>query len=113
LPDEERTYSLEGRAPIARTRRMGLSTCEACGATYPSAPQCPRCGFAAPAKPAPRVVRGSVDRVEATATRAERAAHLAQLRAVARRRSLPEAWVRAKYFQRWKRAAEAELSDVA
>lgn len=64
LVDEDRTYSLEGRA-IQTREKLGLSQCPACGSVFAPTPRCPECGHViAMPRRAPKVTRS--DAVELT-----------------------------------------------
>lgn len=51
LPDEPRTYTLDGEG-IRASNREALKQCTTCGACYRTAPVCPECGVVAAAAPA-------------------------------------------------------------
>lgn len=54
LPDDDRTYSLEGTA-IKRKGEASVRQCPECGACFEPAPDCPRCGYVFPPPEPPTV----------------------------------------------------------
>lgn len=64
MPDDERAYSLTGRAiRVGAEDLPPLRQCRACGATFRWRPACPRCGATQPPRPAPRVKRAAIAQV--------------------------------------------------
>lgn len=62
LPDEDREWSLEGRAKKAR--EVEGMTCPSCFAYHPPAPKCPECGFVHPVKARDGMLGRSVNEVD-------------------------------------------------
>ena len=106
MPDDERTYSLTGRA----IRSSGtaedvapLRQCQACGATFRWAPECPRCGARQPPRPAPRVKRAPLAAVTAAqiVPMAAKRAHFDALAKTCRERRYSPKWVGVQFKQRF------------
>lgn len=55
LPDEERSYTLDGGGIARASDALPVRQCAACGAAFAPAPVCPRCGAAMPPLPTPKV----------------------------------------------------------
>ncbi len=64
LPEDERTYSLEG-VPITDTEAAEpIRQCSKCGAVFRPRPECPRCGFVLPPPESPKVVERELKKID-------------------------------------------------
>lgn len=72
LPDEDREFSLEGRAIRRAGKVPALQRCRECLALFRPGLLCPRCGAEAPAPPPPKLSREELVRISATIPRAEK-----------------------------------------
>lgn len=104
LVDEDRTYSLEGRA-ISRPEKTPLRQCPRCGAVFAPTPKCPGCG--APTLAAPRE-RQRVKRAEAVELNRDTVTPMSQRRAAfdrlvetARARGYKAGWVGVQFKNRF------------
>jgi superfamily II DNA or RNA helicase len=98
LPDEDRSFSLEGRAIRRASDVPSLQRCDRCLALFRPRPSCPRCGAAAPPAPPPKLSREELQRISATIPREQKQKYfnwLCMRRRVERR---PHWWV-AKLFE--------------
>jgi predicted RNA-binding Zn-ribbon protein involved in translation (DUF1610 family) len=103
LPDEDRAYSLEGKAiRLGEDTGDAIRQCRACQRVFRAAEYvdatCPACGAVTRGKPDPRVRREAMQKVLASHTADDKKRKLDQLRAVARDRKYKPAWV----FMRFK-----------
>lgn len=104
MPDDERTYSLAGRAiSTAGAALPALRQCRPCGATFRWRPACPRCGATQPPAPPPRVRRTALERITAAAVvpEATKRAALGALMATARERGYKSGWASVMFKQRF------------
>jgi hypothetical protein len=97
LPDEDRTFSLEGRA-IRRARGVpSLRRCDDCLALFRPQPTCPRCGSAAAPPSSPKLSLEELQRISATIPREEKQKYFNWLCMRRRVEKRPHWWV-AKLF---------------
>jgi DNA repair protein RadD len=102
LPDEARTFSLEGRAIRRAASLPALQRCETCLALFAPRESCPRCGAAAkptaaPASPA-KLDREELQRISATIPREEKQGYFNWL-CSRRREERRQHWWVAKLFE--------------
>lgn len=105
LPDDEREWSLDGKAK--KEREVQVAQCPACFASHAPAPRCPECGHEYPIKDAAvgegRVINevdGELEEIDLDAIRAQRKTEQAKAKsladlvklATARGYKKPEAW---------------------
>ena len=104
LPDEERTWSLTGKACVRTETMTALRRCTACLAIFRPARACPRCG----------AVGAVVDRVPRVLSRAEKLERLNDVPQAERdRRAVFALAARLRRSPKYARADEARLMKVA
>lgn len=101
LPDEDRVYSLTGKAISTAEKLPALMRCKECLAMYRPAPQCPLCGTAKKMPTPPAVRRQILERISATHTADQRAAYRAQLAEKAREKGYHPNWVHHRMVARY------------
>lgn len=101
LPDDEREYSLEGKAISQSAKLPPLQTCKDCGAVFRPAPSCPVCGVVRPMPELPEVRKQRLEQVSASHTADQREAYRQRLVEIAQERNYRPEWVfyrmRARY----------------
>lgn len=101
LPDDDRTYSLEGRAISLADRLEPLRQCPACGGCFRAAEfvaaRCPRCGYEVPGKPDPAVRRRAIGRILEGHTVDQRAERFRALVAEGQRLGHKRGWAAHRY----------------
>lgn len=101
LPDEERAYSLDGKA-ISRADKLALRQCPGCGAVFEAAASCPVCGAALGRVRAPaRVQKAAVVEVDKVTPMSRRHAYFVELCAMARAKGWKPAAVGIRYKSRF------------
>ena len=100
LPDEEREYSLTGRAIRPKETIEPIRQCGPCGAVFRSAVACPRCGAVRAPDP-PRVEVRTIEQINAVSTRTERNEYLRELQSMARARGYHMKWVGVKFKEKY------------
>jgi DNA repair protein RadD len=100
LPDDDREYSLEGRAISRGDSLEPLRQCPACGGCFRTAEfkaaRCPRCGYETPGRPDPAVRRAAIGRILEGHTADQRAKRWAALVAEGQRLGHKRGWA---YFR--------------
>lgn len=113
LPDEDRTYSLEGRAITTGDETLQITQCKACGAVFRSyefrSATCPACGAQRPAKQDPQVRRAVMREMSARDAIGDRAAFLARQMRIAQSKGYKPGWAMHRFrirYGRWPSTAE-------
>lgn len=97
LPDEDREYSLTGRA-IHEVRLEPLRSCVRCGATFAAAGRlCPRCGAPVPRPATPEERKAKLEHVRQVATVSEKRSYLEWLQREAKRLGHSAGWCAHKF----------------
>jgi superfamily II DNA or RNA helicase len=97
LPDDDRIYSLQGRAIRDVEKLPVLVQCRRCGACYRARPTCIRCGARLPPPKLPRELRGELSEIFATAGIDEKRRYLERMHAEARARGHKPGWAAFKF----------------
>jgi DNA repair protein RadD len=93
MPEEERTYSLTGKA-IRRKDVEALRQCPMCGGVAAPAPICGRCAYEFPAPAAPTVSEREIGRIlRPNATLEDKQATYERLARTARERGYKPGWL--------------------
>jgi superfamily II DNA or RNA helicase len=99
LPDEPRSYSLDGKPIRPSEQALALRTCRECGGVQRPAQFCARCGVEFPPPPPPKIRQTEVALVEARATRpdSQRRAAYDRLVATGKAKGYKPGWAKWKY----------------
>jgi DNA repair protein RadD len=105
LPDEDRVFSLHGKA-ISRTDRPAIRQCSKCGSIFCDASKCPECGAPLPIlrKKKPRVKRTETVEVTGERRRASRAEQIAvyqQLCKTQKEKGYKPGWIGVQFKNRF------------
>jgi superfamily II DNA or RNA helicase len=96
LPDDDREYSLEGRAISRGEGLEPLRQCPACGGVFRAAlyveARCPRCGYEVPGRPDPAVRRRAIGRILEGHTEVQRIERWQALVAEAKAKGYKPGW---------------------
>lgn len=93
LPDDDREYSLTGRAIRTAERLEPLRSCKRCGAVFAAAGRlCPRCGAPVPRPATPEERKAKLEHVRQVATVSEKRSYLEWLQREAKRLGHPAGW---------------------
>lgn len=126
LPDEDRSYSLEGRAIRSADGALPIRQCPACGRVFRAAlfrsrsirdgmlvedpvPTCPGCQATMPMRPDPAVRRQRIEAATASHTSTRKVEALQQLLATARAKGHKPGWAWIQFkvrYKRWPNVAE-------
>jgi len=117
MPDDDRAFSLTGRAISGKAKGEPIRQCASCGRvakTWLGA--CPRCGSAPPPMPAQRVKAAALAKVTSTASEGERRAYFDALCAQARRSGYRPGWVGIRFkgrFGHWPKWPVSKAAEGA
>lgn len=103
MPDDDREYSLTGRAIRAAVDLPSIRQCARCGAVFRPVPKCPRCGAGQPPPPPAKVKHAPIQQVTGACvvSFADRKKYFDELVATARARSYALKWVGVRFKQRF------------
>lgn len=102
MPDDDRTFSLTGRAISGQEKGEPIRQCATCGRVARVwLGACPRCGAAAPPMPAQRVKPARMTTVTSTASEGERRAYFDALCAQQARNGYRPGWVGIRFKSRY------------
>ena len=101
MPDDDRTFSLEG-TPIRPTNRSApIRQCPRCGAVFRPKPVCPRCGAEMPKPPPPAIRHVGIGEVGAVSPVDTKTRYLEMLAGIAASRGYKSGWVAHKFKARF------------
>ncbi len=97
MPDEDRSYSLDGKAISDAEKLPPLKQCRKCKAVYRPVPICPYCGAPSAMPEPPEVKRARMQQIVARETPDQRRQYWDRLRGIAKDRGYKPGWA----FFRW------------
>lgn len=110
LPDDDREYSLEGKAIKAAERLEPLRQCKHCGAVFAAAgKKCPRCGMPVPRPLSPSEKQAKLDRVRQVATVSDKRSYLEFLQFEATRKGYAAGWAAYRFKSKYGHWPQREL----